>query len=210
MKRKHILWLVSLGILIVTAILWGPIVSQVEQPKYTLIHKERLIEVREYPAIIVAESTVNGPRTEAIREGFRRIADYIFGNNISSQKVAMTAPVTQQPGEKIAMTAPVTQQSEGDKWLVRFIMPAKETMETLPKPANPAVHLKAVSKKRFAVIRFSGIAGQDSIDRYTSELQTYLNEKNISPLSAPVYAFYNPPWTLPFLRRNEIMIEIPN
>ena len=136
------------------------------------------------------------------------IADYIFGNNLSSQKVSMTAPVTQQASEKIAMTAPVTQQGDGKSWQVRFIMPARYTMETLPKPNNPAVKLKEIKAKRFAVIRFSGLAGQDSLKRHTARLQAYLRSNNLEALSTPTYAFYNPPWTLPFLRRNEIMIEI--
>jgi len=149
-----------------------------------------------------------GERDKAISEGFRTIADYIFGNNLSSQKVVMTAPVTQQASEKIAMTAPVTQQGIGNTWQVRFVMPASYTMDTLPKPKNPAVKLKEVEAKRFAVIRFSGMAGEDSLKRHTDELEAYLRSKNLQSLSAPTYAFYNPPWTLPLLRRNEVMIEV--
>ena len=106
------------------------------------------------------------------------------------------------------MTAPVTQQADGNTWRVRFIMPSKYTIETLPKPNNPAVKLKEVPAKRFAVIRFSGTAGEDSLKRHTKELSDFLGAKNFAPLSPPTYAFYNPPWTLPFLRRNEVMVEI--
>jgi hypothetical protein len=159
--------------------------------------------------MIVAEVDMTGERRDAIGKGFRIIADYIFGNNTTAQKVPMTAPVTQQDSEKIAMTAPVTQQGDGNTWRVRFIMPSKYTLETLPKPNNPAIALKEVGAKRFAVIRFSGNSGEDSLQRYTKELNEYINARGLPPLSEPIYAFYNPPWTLPFLRRNEVMVEIP-
>ena len=182
--------------------------SNVEHPKYALIERSGDIEIRDYAPMIVAETEVTGERREAISKGFRLIADYIFGNNTAAQKIPMTAPVTQQGSEKIAMTAPVTQQGVGKSWRVRFGMPSKYTMETLPKPNNPAVELKEIPGKRFAAIRFSGMGGQDSLERHTKELDEFLSAKNLTPLSPPTYAFYNPPWTLPFLRRNEVMVEL--
>ncbi len=158
--------------------------------------------------MIVAEADVSGERDKAIGEGFRIIAEYIFGNNQSSRKVSMTAPVTQRMNEKIAMTAPVTQQRTEHSWQVRFIMPASYTLETLPKPNKPAITLSRVEGKRFAVIRFSGLTSEDRLKRQTDELMEFIKNKNLSVTSAPTYAFYNPPWTLPVLRRNEIMIEV--
>jgi hypothetical protein len=107
------------------------------------------------------------------------------------------------------MTAPVTQQGDGSTWRVRFIMPSSYTMETLPKPHNPAVKLKEIAAKRYAVIRFSGMADEDSLKSRTKELNAFVSAKKLTPLSEPTYAFYNPPWTLPFLRRNEVMVEVP-
>ena len=182
--------------------------DNVEQPKYQVVESGN-IEIRDYAPMIVAEVDMTGGRRDAIGKGFRIIADYIFGNNTAAQKVPMTAPVTQQDSEKIAMTAPVTQQGDGKTWKVRFIMPSSYTMETLPKPHNAAVKLKEIAAKRYAVIRFSGMAGEDSLKRRTKELSEWVDAKNLAPESDPVYAFYNPPWTLPFLRRNEVMIEIP-
>ncbi|MGB8315578.1 MAG: heme-binding protein [Aestuariivirga sp.] len=208
MRKKHIMWWLIAGTIILGATLWGTIVSNVEQPKYKTIEADDNIEIRDYPPMIIAEAEVAGERGEAISKGFRIIADYIFGNNSAAQKVAMTAPVTQQASEKIAMTAPVTQQGDGHTWQVRFIMPAGYTMETLPTPKNPAVKLKEIGGKRFAVIRFSGMAGEDSLKRHAEELKQFVDRKSLNPVSAPAYAFYNPPWTLPFLRRNEVMIEI--
>jgi hypothetical protein len=203
-------WLIAIvAVVLLGAALWGPIVSNVEQPKYQVVKSSGNIEIRNYAPQIVAEAEVAGDRRDAIGKGFRIIADYIFGNNTSAQKVPMTAPVTQQGSEKIAMTAPVTQQGEGKIWRVRFVMPSNYTMETLPKPNNPAVKLKEIGAKRYAVIRFSGLAGEDSLKRRTEELNAFISAKDLTPLSAPTYAFYNPPWTLPFLRRNEVMVEIP-
>ncbi len=209
MRRKTMWW--SLGVLAVIllgAALWGPIVSNVEHPKYTLVERSGNIEIRNYAPMIVAETEVTGERREAVSKGFRIIADYIFGNNTASKKVAMTAPVTQQSSEKLAMTAPVTQQAEGNTWRVRFIMPSAYTMDTLPKPNNAAVVLKEVAGKRFAAIRFSGTGGKDSLGRHTKELEQFISAKKLTPLSPPTYAFYNPPWTLPFLRRNEVLVEV--
>ena len=212
MKKKLIWWLIGvLGVVLLGAALWGPIVSNVERPKYKVVLSSDNIELRDYAPMIVAEAEVTGERRVAIGKGFRLIADYIFGNNTASEKVAMTAPVSQQASQKIAMTAPVTQQGEGNTWKVHFVMPSKYTMETLPKPNNPAVRLKQVPGKRFAVIRFSGMGGEDSLKRHTKELDEFLSVKGLTPLSQPTYAFYNPPWTLPFMRRNEVLVEVsPN
>ena len=209
MRRKYMWWLLAIvAVVLLGAALWGPIVSNVEHPKYTLIERSGNIEIRDYAPMIVAETEVTGERREAISKGFRIIADYIFGNNTAAQKVPMTAPVAQQASETIAMTAPVTQAGGDNTWRVRFIMPSKYTMETLPKPNNPAIELKEIPEKRFAVIRFSGMAGEESLKRYNKELDDFLSAKRLTPLSPPTYAFYNPPWTLPFLRRNEVMVEL--
>jgi hypothetical protein len=204
---KRIIWSLIV-IVILAAIFLGPIMSNVEQARYDVVEKHKVIEVRDYAPMIVAEVSVPGDREKAISDGFRLIADYIFGNNISSQKVAMTAPVIQQPSEKIAMTAPVTQQGSEGLWVVRFVMPSSYTMQTLPKPYNSDVILKEVAGKRFAVIRFSGLANSNSLEAHTKELEAFIQARKSHAISEPTYAFFNPPWTLPFLRRNEVMIEI--
>ncbi len=202
------MWWAIAGVLALGAGLAGPVMSQVEQPPYRVIEQQGDIELRDYPSMIVAETEVAGSRQAAINAGFRTIADYIFGNNTSAQKVAMTAPVLQQAGEKIAMTAPVTQQGAGDSWRVRFIMPASYTLASLPRPKNPAVVLRELPGQRYAVIRFSGLAGEDSLRRRTESLRAFLASRQIGAVGQPSYAFYNPPWTLPFMRRNEVLIAV--
>ena len=120
----------------------------------------------------------------------------------------MTAPVTQAMSEKIAMTAPVMQQEFDGRWKVRFVMPKKYTLETLPKPNSKEVVLVTVPARRFAVIRFSGLTSNENIKKHTEKLKAYILAQNLKPMGGPLFAFYNPPWTLPFLRRNEVMIEI--
>lgn len=209
MKKKLMWWVIAVvAVALLGAALWGPILSNVEQPEYNVVESSGSIEIRDYKPMIVAEVQVSGDRGEAIGKGFRIIADYIFGNNTAAQKVPMIAPATQQGREKIAMTAPVTQHGSGNSWTVRFVMPASYTMKTLPKPNNPAVNLKEIGAKRLAVIRFSGMGEKDSLIRHTKKLNDFINAEHFTPLSAPTYAFYNPPWTLPFLRRNEVMMEV--
>jgi hypothetical protein len=205
---KAMWWIVG-GVLALGAAAWGPLASHVEQPKFDLVEADGDVEIRDYAPMIVAETEVSGDRDEAIGKGFRTIAGYIFGDNRAKQKVAMTAPVTQRSGEKISMTAPVTQQGGGDSWQVRFVMPSTYTLDSLPEPTNEAVKLVQVPAKRYAAIRFSGVAGEGSLKRHAAELSAFLTARNLKPLSAPTYAFYNPPWTLPFFRRNEVLIEIP-
>ena len=201
------LWIIA-GIVVAGVAAWGAIVSNVEQAKYDVVDTQGAIEIRDYAPHIVAEVTVKGERKAAINQGFRLIADYIFGNNTAATKVAMTAPVIQQPSEKIAMTAPVIQQGSGDAWNVRFVMPANYTLATLPKPNNDAVTLHEVAGTRTAAIRFSGMADEGALKKNTAALHAFLADRNLQARSAAIFAFYNPPWTLPLFRRNEVMVEI--
>lgn len=197
-----------LAAIVLGGALSGTIMSLVEQPSYTVVKSLDDVEIRDYPPMVVAEVEVAGERRAAINAGFRLLADYIFGNNSPAQKIAMTAPVTQQAGEKIAMTAPVSQQATGASWKVRFVMPSRYTLEALPKPNNASVKLVPVPAERFAAIRFSGLADDNSIARFKLRLFERLAEQGLTPEDETVMAFYNPPWTLPFLRRNEILVKL--
>ena len=175
-------------------IAWGPIISHVEQPSYNIVETSGNIEIRDYAPTIVAETHISGLREVAINQGFRLIADYIFGNNAPAHKVAMTAPVTQQQSDNV--------------WTVRFTMPSGYTLSSLPVPNSKEVTLKEIGRKRMAVIRFSGMWNTAHLKKYEEELTGFIHQKGLKPASSATYAFYNPPWTLPFLRRNEVMIEI--
>ena len=191
-------------------ILWSQTAMAIEIPKYQILEKVDRIELRQYDAQIQAETIVSGSRDDAIGDAFRILADYIFGNNTVKQKIEMTAPVTQTTAsEKIAMTAPVTQQKAADnRWRVQFTMPQNYTMETLPKPNDKRVILNEIKPYRSIAIRFTGWSTQNNLQNHLNELQDYIKKYKIDVLQEPIYAFYNPPWTLPFLRRNEIQFII--
>jgi hypothetical protein len=179
--------------------------SKVEEPPYRLIRRNEPFEIRAYPEMIVAEASEIGPRKAAISSGFRAIAGFIFGGNSAGQKIAMTAPVLQEPDS--TTTAP--ERLEGTAvWKIRFIMPRNWSFQTLPRPANAAIALRAVPGERFVVVRYSGLAGDVSVDGHLGTLRRYAAEQGLKTQGAPVLAFYDPPWTLPFLRRNEIMLAL--
>lgn len=190
-------------------------VAGIEMPKYSVTETRDGYEIRDYAPVIVAEVTVEGPQDDALNRGFRKIADYIFGNNTKrseggSEKIAMTAPVLEQAAssEKIAMTAPVLEQGEGGKHVVSFVMPSSYTLETLPKPNNPEVTIREVPKRKYAVMRFSGYAPEKKSRAKKEQLLEYVERDGLEVAGEPILAQYNPPWTPPFMRRNEILLQI--
>ena len=184
-----------------------------EEPKFTILNQVDNFELRRYDSQIVAQTWVTGDQKQAGNKGFKILADYIFGNNTApsggSSKISMTAPVKMQPkagtSAKIAMTAPVAMQESDGKWRVRFVMPSQYTMQTLPKPNNSEVSIIEVPAKTYGVIKFSGLVGEEKVATKTAQLKEWM--QNLNVVGTPEMARYNPPWTLPFMRRNEIMIE---
>ena len=180
-----------------------------EEPAYTVEREIDGVEIRRYGPRIAAETSVATDEEAARNEGFRRLARYIFGGNSGSDKIAMTAPVAQQQSEKIAMTAPVaTQRGSADDWVIRFFMPSKYTLESLPTPNDDVVRLVPVPPETVAVLRYSGLIGADAVESHTRELLDILRENGIEPVGDPMSWFYDPPWTLPFLRRNEVAVGV--
>lgn len=189
--------------------LTGTTAMATEEPPFTAALTAGAFQLRDYPEMVTAEVLVTGSRKTAASKGFRLLAGYIFGANTARAKIAMTAPVVQIPqSQKIAMTAPVLQTGTGNDWTIRFIMPRGYTLATLPRPNNPAVVLRAVPPVRIAVVRFSGLAAEDDVAQQTALLQQFLVAHHLTATGAPSLAQYDPPWTLWFLRRNEIMIPV--
>jgi hypothetical protein len=189
--------------------LLGSSATAVEEPAFKTFLQEGAFEIRDYPSLVVAEVTVSGGQKEAASKGFRLLAGYIFGGNKRRQSIPMTAPVEQAPSsEKIAMTAPVTQIADAGNWIVRFTMPRAYTLDTLPEPNDPKVQLKRLPTERVAVIRFSGLAGKGDVDAKTTELVALIKAHHLRAIGPVSLAQYNPPWTLWFMRRNEVMIPI--
>ncbi len=166
----------------------------VEEPDFVTVLSERPFELRDYPALVVAETTAHGAQWPAAREGFRRLAGYIFGANRDRRKIAMTAPVGQ------------TEEASG--WVIRFTMPSGHTLETLPAPNDAYVTLRRTPPARMAVLRFSGWARADDVAGKMATLRAWVKRKNLTPAGPATLAQYNPPWTLGFWRRNEVMIPV--
>ena len=185
-------------------------VRTVEEPHFIRRPLTDTVEIRQYGSRIAAETTVTGDRRRALNTGFRRLAGYIFGGNHRDTEIAMTAPVSQQSSsEEIAMTAPVSQTgSAEDGWTIRFFMPSKWSMQILPKPDDEKVRLVQVPAETYGVLRFTGDRSTDAVVTRTEELLKTLRDNRIETAGEPVAWFFDPPWTLPFRRRNEIAVPV--
>lgn len=204
--------LLALTLVVGALSLFGGAAMATEEPAFRPVAKSGAFELRDYPPLVVAEVTVPGDQRTAASRGFSKLAGYIFGGNTQKGAIAMTAPVSQvrakAPSQAIAMTAPVMQTPVGGEWIVRFTMPSRWTLATLPAPNDPAVKLTTLPAQRMAVVRFSGLASQAAFDQKSAELMGYVTSQNLRAAGEPTLAQYDPPWTLPFLRRNEVMIAV--
>ncbi len=208
---SHKLALAAVGALVSVAVVrWQGAGRFVEEPAYTVEAQDGAIEIRNYEPCVRAETIVEGGRSErAASEGFRRLAGYIFGSNRAGSTVAMTAPVTQRAeGERIAMTAPVTQTSAEGPWKVTFTMPRGRTLDSLPAPNDSRVTLRALPSRRIAVLRFSGASDPSILAAHERTLRAWLARRGITPIGPATSARYDPPSTLPFLRRNEVWLAL--
>ncbi|EEB77185.1 SOUL heme-binding protein [marine gamma proteobacterium HTCC2148] len=166
--------------------------SDIEEPSWTLVDTVEKVELREYaPSIQAVTQLDHSGQTSA---GFQRLAGFIFGGN--------------ETGEKIAMTAPVEESLEANQPLMAFTLPSEYELEDLPEPADDSVQIQTVPGRTMAAIRFSGWATDGKVKRNTQQLIATLKQHGIESVGTPSLNQYNPPWTPPFLRRNEIMVEV--
>ena len=187
-----------------------PVASAIEEPAFKSLLKEGDYEVRQYAPTVVAEVVVGGDLDTASSRGFRLVAGYIFGGNRA------VSAVSAEPGsERIAMTAPVVAVPEGgqhlegaNRWRVQFVMPAKYTLATLPRPNNPAVSLRELPGHRTAVLRFSGFMNEAKVEGKAEELRAWLQARGMRAVGPPRLLRYDPPWTLPFMRRHEVVFDV--
>lgn len=180
-------------------------------PPYTVERTiESGVEIRHYGPRLAAETTISGTETTARSKGFQRLAGYIFGGNTTKASIDMTAPVAQS--KSIDMTAPVAQsRTSEDQWRIRFFMPAKYTSDTLPRPTDQAVEIVIVPSETIAVLRYSGSTGPDAVHASEARLLRTVAAAGLQASGSPFTWFYDPPWTLPPLRRNEAAVLLqPN
>ena len=171
----------------------------VDQPNYTVMKNSEAFEIRHYNRMLVASTTVNSEYDKYSGKAFRRLADYIFGNNEAKDK---------NGSQEIAMTAPVLQHQDGDGWTMSFIMPDKWTYETVPAPVNDQIKLHHIEKKKFAAITYNGTMSEERMMAHYDKLLNWMDQEGLKKVSDPIHAAYNPPWTIPSQRRNEVLIEI--
>ena len=184
-----------------------------EEPRYTVVQTMGALEIRQYAPRLAAQTTVSGDEYTARGTGFRRLAGFIFGGNHTGASIAMTAPVAQAGAQAasstIAMTAPVGQdQVAPGQWRIRFFMPAKYTAATLPQPNDPAVQIVTVPAETIGVYRYTGSIGAQATAAADRELLRLLQGSGWVAAGQPVTWFYDPPWTIPFLRRNEAAVPV--
>ena len=175
--------------------------DDVPEPEYIVLLEEEpegtLFQVRDYKELVIAETTVeNEDFDEMGSVGFKRLGGYIFGENQKEEEIQMTAPVL------------LDRNSEKKTWTMVFILPKEYTLEKAPPPVDQKVVIKTMKEKRFAVAQFSGSLSEENFDKHTEKLKEWIKAKKYQSLSGPIFAGYNPPWTIPFLRRNEVFIEI--
>ena len=183
---------------------------------YAVLEREGRFEIRQYEPAIVARTKTTGAYRESGNRGFGVLAGYIFGGNTAREEIAMTSPVLQEraggarkaKGEKIAMTMPVLQEDTADGWTMSFVMPAEYTMETLPHPNDSRVELEEVPGRTIAAYRYSGLVQAGDLEAYAPRLREWSHDLGYRAVGDPMFARYDPPWTMPFLRRNEVMVEV--
>lgn len=184
-------------------------VRNLEEPQYEVLKKEKNIELRKYKPHIVAKTRIEGSYDDSQKKAFRRLAGYIFGGNQSKGEIPMTAPVKAKKGVSIAMTAPVNQSLQNQSYEMSFMMPSQYTLESLPTPKDPRIWFEQVPEKIAATISFSWFGSEERYRSFESELIKWLEKDGRFELAGSTnYAGYNPPWTIPFLRTNEVIIEL--
>ena len=210
-KKTKILVSLPLIVLVLLSGIWisMSIFFKVETVEYEVLEKQGRIEIRQYPSYLIAETVVDADFKEAGNRAFGRLFNYISGHNRKQESIAMTVPVTQtETSEKIPMTVPVSMQETEGLYAVSFLMPAKYTMETIPEPLDEKVVIREVPAQKVAAIRYSGTWTQERYETRKATLESFMETKGLMPVGEPVFARYNPPIQIWFLRRNEVLIPV--
>jgi hypothetical protein len=187
------------------------VVKDIEEPTYQVLSKASNYEVRLYEPYIIAQTTVSGNYDDAMSDGFREIAGYIFGGNSANNKISMTAPVLeneQDTSQRIAMTAPVLDTGTTRQRSVAFVMPRKYTLESLPVPNSDKVTFAEIAERKVAVLSYGFYTSEARIEAKKLELLKLLQADGISAKGEVTSARYNPPFSMPLFLRNEVLVDI--
>jgi len=204
-------WMLWLGL----SVLLATPAMAIEEPAFRVVGKSGRIELREYPAYLVAQTRVTADFADAGNVAFRALFKYISGHNRRQEKIEMTAPVSQSAdsgeGEKIDMTAPVTQAPAADSpgsYVIGFVMPARYTRESIPQPADERVSIREVPARTMAVLGYTGTWGQERFAEHEKTLLEDVAKAGWRVRGVVEFARYDPPFMPWFLRRNEVMVEV--
>lgn len=215
--RRSLAWRIGLGLPLLALALFPQAgcslfgVHGVEEWPSTTVIKDGRYEVRQYEPAAVATTVVEPGVKNPGNEGFRRLAGYIFGGNEGDTDIAMTAPVVMEPdaeGADIAMTAPVLMEETDRGWVMAFVLPKEYTAANAPKPNDDRVTITTDPGGLYAIYCFSGFFDRDDLAAYTPRLMDWLDANGYRAIGQPHIAGYDPPWTLPWHRRNEVMVEV--
>lgn len=187
--------------------------SGVEIAPYNVSKSEGDIEIRSYEDLVLVSAPMKG-NMDNNRGAFKKLFGYISGDNKRSSKINMTAPVLMNPdvadGQKIAMTAPIIVDQDGNSsnWTMSFVLPREFSFDTAPRPTNPDVTLSKITDLEVAVIKFSGVLNNENAQKHREQLESWISKNGYKVTGAYKTAGYNPPWTLPNMRRNEVLIPV--
>jgi len=186
-------FIIFIAILVVLSGVWLTANSRAatETTAYQVVHSDGKFQIRDYPNLTVATTTMDGDESN---RGFGRLFQFISGKN--------------EKEEKIAMTSPVLIGSAKSGRTMSFIMPGKTVISGVPQPTGKSVSLNRLPAARFAVLRFSGGRNAENESKAVANLQSWLKTQGLPPDGKPTFAYYDPPWTPTFLRRNEVLIRM--
>lgn len=181
--------------------------KQTEEPEFRALATDGEFQIREYPAMTVAETVVNGPRNQALDDGFRALADYIFAKSRAGEQLPMSVPVMQDSGDPMASDPPLFDDELEGGWRTRFVMPAGRSAANLPEPSD-AVELVELPPRRVGVVSFAGRPGDRGLAEQEDRLRGWLARRGEASEAEPEYAFYNSPVIPGPLRRNEVWLAL--
>jgi len=182
-----------------------------EQPRFDVIDRLGSVEIRRYAPYLTASIATQGTFKGTQRESFMTLAGYIFGKNQAAMKLDMTAPVMQTAkSEPISMAAPVVmQEASPQAWMMSFVIPSKYTLKNVPKPLDSRIQLREMPDEILAVTRYTWSFTEKRGRIHEQQLRKWLaSQKKYESVGPARFGGYDPPWTLPFLKRNEVMIPV--
>ncbi len=207
MRKDVLAGAAAVGALIGGAAIYYLREKQTEEPDYRTLATDGDYQIRDYPAMTVAETVVTGPRKRALGEGFGVLADYIFAKSRDGEQLPMTVPVMQDAGDPMATDPPLFDDDLEGGWRTRFVMPSGREAGDLPDPPE-GIELVEIPPRKVAVVSFAGRPDDRDLAEQEDRLRGWLARRGEASEAEPEYAFYNSPVIPGPLRRNEVWLAL--